>query len=54
MAGTGDDHPSALALVELAAARPSVPLEEITPRYLRGADVRIGFPQRHELAARHG
>jgi tRNA threonylcarbamoyladenosine biosynthesis protein TsaB len=54
MAGPGDDHPSALALVELAATRPSVPLEEITPRYLRGADVRIGWPQRHELAAHHG
>jgi tRNA threonylcarbamoyladenosine biosynthesis protein TsaB len=54
MAGLGDDHPSALALVELAATRPSVPLEEITPRYLRGADVRIGWPQRPELAAHHG
>jgi tRNA threonylcarbamoyladenosine biosynthesis protein TsaB len=54
VAGPGDEHPSALALVELAATRPSVPLEEITPRYLRGADVRIGWPQRHELAAHRG
>jgi tRNA threonylcarbamoyladenosine biosynthesis protein TsaB len=54
VAGPADDHPSALALVELAATRPSVPLEEITPRYLRGADVRIGWPQRPELAAHHG
>jgi tRNA threonylcarbamoyladenosine biosynthesis protein TsaB len=54
VAGPADDHPSALALVELAATRPSVPLEEITPRYLRGADVRIGWPQRPELAAHRG
>ena len=54
VAGPADDHPSALALVDLAATRPSVPLDEITPRYLRGADVRIGWPQRPELAAHHG
>jgi len=28
--------------------------EEITPRYLRGADVRIGWQQRDDLAVRHG
>jgi tRNA threonylcarbamoyladenosine biosynthesis protein TsaB len=54
MASPANDHPSAVALVELAGTRPSVPLEEITPRYLRGADVRIGWPQRPELAGRHG
>jgi tRNA threonylcarbamoyladenosine biosynthesis protein TsaB len=54
LTGPGDDHPSADVLVELAADRPSVPLEEITPRYLRGADVRIGWPQRAEMAAPHG
>jgi tRNA threonylcarbamoyladenosine biosynthesis protein TsaB len=47
------DHPSAVVLLELAATRPSVPLDEITPRYLRGADVRIGWSQRPQVAARH-
>jgi tRNA threonylcarbamoyladenosine biosynthesis protein TsaB len=46
LASPNDDHPSALALVELAATRPSVPLEEITPHYLRAADVRIGWAER--------
>jgi tRNA threonylcarbamoyladenosine biosynthesis protein TsaB len=58
LAGSGDDHPSALALLEVAATRPSVPLEEITPRYLRQADVRIGWAQRpvpaSEVGAGHG
>jgi tRNA threonylcarbamoyladenosine biosynthesis protein TsaB len=60
LAGPADDHPSAAVLVELAATRPSVPLAEITPRYLRGADVRIGWQQRPEVAevaevaVRHG
>jgi tRNA threonylcarbamoyladenosine biosynthesis protein TsaB len=40
------DHPSAEALVELAAARPAVAPEKVTPLYLRGADVRIGWEQR--------
>jgi tRNA threonylcarbamoyladenosine biosynthesis protein TsaB len=53
LAGPADDHPSAVVLLELAATRPSVPLDEITPRYLRGADVRIGWPQRPPLAAHH-
>jgi tRNA threonylcarbamoyladenosine biosynthesis protein TsaB len=46
LAGLGDDHPSPLVLVEVAASRPSVPLNEITPLYLRGADVRIGWERR--------
>ena len=54
LAGPEDDHPSAAVLVELGATRPSVPLAEITPRYLRGADVRIGWQQRAEMVARHG
>jgi tRNA threonylcarbamoyladenosine biosynthesis protein TsaB len=53
LAGPADDHPSAVVLLELAATRPSVPLDEITPLYLRGADVRIGWPQRPEVAAHH-
>jgi tRNA threonylcarbamoyladenosine biosynthesis protein TsaB len=40
------DHPSAAALVEMAASRPAVSAEKITPTYLRGADVRIGWEQR--------
>jgi tRNA threonylcarbamoyladenosine biosynthesis protein TsaB len=39
-------HPSADVLIDLAATRPSVPLAEITPFYLRGADVRIGWQER--------
>jgi tRNA threonylcarbamoyladenosine biosynthesis protein TsaB len=49
LAGPADDHPSAAVLVEMALHRPSVPLGEITPCYLRGADVRIGWPQRPGL-----
>lgn len=40
------DHPSAAALAELASGRPGVAPELITPLYLRGADVRIGWEQR--------
>jgi tRNA threonylcarbamoyladenosine biosynthesis protein TsaB len=54
LGGPEDDHPSAAVLVELAATRPSVPLNEITPRYLRGADVRIGWQQRAQMVGRHG
>jgi tRNA threonylcarbamoyladenosine biosynthesis protein TsaB len=46
LAGPGDDHPSPTVLVEVAALRPSVPLNEITPLYLRDADVRIGWERR--------
>jgi tRNA threonylcarbamoyladenosine biosynthesis protein TsaB len=54
LTGPEDDHPSAGVLVELAATRASVPLAEITPRYMRGADVRIGWPQRAGLVAGGG
>ncbi len=54
LAGPADDHPSAAVLVELAGNRPSVPLAEITPKYLRGADVRIGWAERSDVVARHG
>jgi tRNA threonylcarbamoyladenosine biosynthesis protein TsaB len=40
------DHPSAAVLAELAPTRPAVPAEKITPAYMRGADVRIGWEQR--------
>lgn len=40
------DHPSAAVLAELASSRPAVAAEKITPTYLRGADVRIGWEQR--------
>jgi tRNA A37 threonylcarbamoyladenosine modification protein TsaB len=46
LAGPVDDHPTPTVLVEVAAGRPSVPLNEITPLYLRGADVRIGWERR--------
>jgi tRNA threonylcarbamoyladenosine biosynthesis protein TsaB len=46
LAEAADDHPSPTVLVEVAALRPSVPLNEITPLYLRGADVRIGWERR--------
>lgn len=40
------DHPSASVLAELAPSRPHLPAEKVTPTYLRGADVRIGWEQR--------
>ena len=40
------DHPSPEALLELAHSAPAVPAEQITPTYMRGADVRIGWEQR--------
>jgi tRNA A37 threonylcarbamoyladenosine modification protein TsaB len=55
LAGAAFDHPQPADLLELAATRPSVPLEEIMPLYLRGADVRIGWQERTpEVVARHG
>ena len=44
MGDPSDDHPSAVSLVELALTRPSVPLAEITPMYLRarGRPHRLG------------
>ncbi|HVA75267.1 MAG TPA: tRNA (adenosine(37)-N6)-threonylcarbamoyltransferase complex dimerization subunit type 1 TsaB [Acidimicrobiales bacterium] len=46
IAGPEHDHPSAAVLVELAATRPGLSPEKITPEYMRGADVRIGWEQR--------
>lgn len=40
------DHPAATALLALAATRPARPPEKVTPTYIRGADVRIGWEQR--------
>jgi tRNA threonylcarbamoyladenosine biosynthesis protein TsaB len=52
VAGPASDHPSAADLAELAKVRPSVPLAEITPLYLRDADVRIGWEARPERPGR--
>jgi tRNA threonylcarbamoyladenosine biosynthesis protein TsaB len=46
LAGPADDHPGPTVLLELATLHPAVPLNEITPQYLRGADVRIGWERR--------
>jgi tRNA threonylcarbamoyladenosine biosynthesis protein TsaB len=46
VAGPEHDHPSASVLVELVAGRPALSPEKITPDYMRGADVRIGWEQR--------
>lgn len=46
IAGHEHDHPSAVVLVELAAERAGLSPEKITPDYMRGADVRIGWEQR--------
>lgn len=46
IAGPEHDHPSAAVLVELAATRPGLSPEKITPDYMRGPDVRIGWEQR--------
>ena len=40
------DHPSAAVLADLAPSRPALSAEKVTPTYLRGADVRIGWEQR--------
>ncbi|HET6792915.1 MAG TPA: tRNA (adenosine(37)-N6)-threonylcarbamoyltransferase complex dimerization subunit type 1 TsaB [Acidimicrobiales bacterium] len=40
------DHPLASVLAELAPSRPALWAEKVTPTYLRGADVRIGWEQR--------
>jgi tRNA threonylcarbamoyladenosine biosynthesis protein TsaB len=54
IAGPMFAHPNADVLIDLASDRPSVPLAEITPRYLRGADVRIGWQERATALARSG
>ncbi|HWE55155.1 MAG TPA: tRNA (adenosine(37)-N6)-threonylcarbamoyltransferase complex dimerization subunit type 1 TsaB [Acidimicrobiales bacterium] len=40
------DHPSASVLAGLSFDRPAWSPEKVTPTYLRGADVRIGWEQR--------
>lgn len=40
------DHPAASVLADLAPSLAALPAEKVTPNYLRGADVRIGWEQR--------
>lgn len=40
------DHPSPAVLLSLAVTRPDLAPEKVSPTYLRGADVRIGWEQR--------
>jgi tRNA threonylcarbamoyladenosine biosynthesis protein TsaB len=46
LAGPEFDHPRASVLLALVGTRPALPAEKVTPTYLRGADVRIGWTQR--------
>jgi tRNA threonylcarbamoyladenosine biosynthesis protein TsaB len=46
LAGPEFDHPRASVLLALVGTRPALPAEKVTPTYLRGADVRIGWMQR--------
>ena len=46
--GPEHDHPSATALLELAAGRAALCPDKIVAEYLRGPDVRIGWEQRDE------
>jgi tRNA threonylcarbamoyladenosine biosynthesis protein TsaB len=46
LAGPEFDHPRASVLLALAATRPAMAADKVTPTYLRGADVRIGWVQR--------
>lgn len=46
VAGPSFAHPSAAVLVELAAKTAGLSPEKITPEYMRGPDVRIGWEQR--------
>jgi tRNA threonylcarbamoyladenosine biosynthesis protein TsaB len=46
LAGAEFDHPRASVLLALVASRPARPADKVTPTYLRGADVRIGWVQR--------
>jgi tRNA threonylcarbamoyladenosine biosynthesis protein TsaB len=46
LAGPEFDYPRASVLLTLAMSRPSLAADKITPTYLRGADVRIGWVQR--------
>jgi tRNA threonylcarbamoyladenosine biosynthesis protein TsaB len=40
------DHPTAAALLDLAATRPALDTDKVTPTYIRGADVRIRWEKR--------
>jgi hypothetical protein len=44
--GPEHDHPSASALIAVAASRPALAADKVTPYYLRGPDVRIGWTRR--------
>ena len=46
VAGEQFDHPSPAVLAEISVDRPAVEPALVTPSYLRGADVRIGWEQR--------
>jgi tRNA threonylcarbamoyladenosine biosynthesis protein TsaB len=46
LGGPEFDHPRASVLLALVATRPARPADKVTPTYLRGADVRIGWVQR--------
>lgn len=46
IAGPEFDHPRASVLLALVGTRPALPADKVTPTYLRGADVRIGWEQR--------
>ena len=46
VAGEQYDHPLPAVLAELSVGRPAVEAALVTPTYLRGADVRIGWEQR--------
>jgi tRNA threonylcarbamoyladenosine biosynthesis protein TsaB len=41
------DHPTAPALLDLAATRPALDTDKVTPTYIRGADVRIHWEKRN-------
>ncbi|MGH9057072.1 MAG: tRNA (adenosine(37)-N6)-threonylcarbamoyltransferase complex dimerization subunit type 1 TsaB [Acidimicrobiales bacterium] len=47
VAGAGWEHPNAAVLAEMAAGRSPTPPGQLTPMYLRGADVRVGWAVRH-------
>lgn len=46
LSGPAFDFPSAAVLAELAAGTEPVPVEAVSPVYIRDADVRIGWEQR--------
>jgi tRNA threonylcarbamoyladenosine biosynthesis protein TsaB len=46
IAGPAFDHPRASTLIELVPGLPLADIDRVTPTYLRGADVRIGWEER--------